>query len=130
MEKDFDKQSTGSSSADSCQVRDALLIIGGKWKSMILHALSCHDAIRFNQLRLLIPGISQKMLTQQLRELERDGLISREAFAEIPPRVEYSITELGSSIGDIYKQIHLWQKMNYAEIERKRIEYDRKTRGA
>mgnify|MGYP002713213950 CR=1 FL=1 len=115
--------------SDSCQVRDTLLIIGGKWKSMILHALGQHDVIRFNQLKNMIPDISQKMLTQQLRELERDGFLKREAYPEIPPRVEYSITELGLSVGTIYQEIHRWQKRNYKKIEKSRVEYDKSVQG-
>jgi len=108
----------------SCGVRDAILIIGGKWKSMIMHALGQHDCIRFNRLKAMIPQISQKMLTQQLRELERDGLISRKIYPEVPPRVEYAITELGLSIGPIYKAIHQWQQERIEEIEKCREEYD------
>lgn len=125
MKKDQHKISEPTCNIDSCQVRDALLIIGGKWKSMILYALGRHEVIRFNRLKVMIPNISQKMLTQQLRDLERDGIIKREAYPEIPPRVEYSITELGLSIGAIYKEIHLWQQENYKEIEICRNKYDK-----
>ncbi len=125
MKKDQNKTSKHVCSNDSCQVRDALLIIGGKWKNMILYTLGKHEVIRFNRLKVMIPDISQKMLTQQLRDLERDGLIKREAYPEIPPRVEYSITELGLSIGIIYKGIHLWQQENYKKIEYCRKEYDK-----
>ena len=109
---------------DGCQVRDALLIIGGKWKSMILFALGTQGILRFNQLKQMVPDISQKMLTQQLRDLERDGLITRKAYPEIPPRVEYAITDLGKSIGKIYEAIHQWTAENFATIEQSRIRYD------
>lgn len=113
------------STPDSCQVRDALLIIGGKWKSMILHALVINkEPIRFGALKSIIPEISQKMLTQQLREMERDGLAKRVAYPEIPPRVEYSITELGMSVGAIYEKIYRWQQDNYSKIEECRKQYD------
>ncbi len=124
MEKNsFDKTEQGCDET-SCGVRDGLLIIGGKWKSMIMHALGQHEIIRFNRLKSMIPQISQKMLTQQLREMERDGLINREIYPEVPPRVEYSITELGLSIGHIYKAIHQWQQEHIKEIEKCRKEYD------
>ena len=110
--------------SDGCEVRDALLIIGGKWKSMILFTLGTQGILRFNQLKQMVPEISQKMLTQQLRDLERDGLITRKAYPEIPPRVEYAITDLGESIGKIYEAIHQWTAENFATIEQSRIRYD------
>ncbi len=124
MKKNHSNTLNHSCDTNSCGVRDAILIIGGKWKSMIMYALGQHKLIRFNQLKAMIPQISQKMLTQQLRELERDGLVSRKVFPEVPPRVEYSITELGLSIGYIYKEIHLWQQQHIKEIERCRKTYD------
>lgn len=130
MEKKQNSTSKHSCDIDSCGVRDAMLIIGGKWKNMIMHALGQHDFIRFNRLKAMIPLISQKMLTQQLRELERDGLISRKFYPEVPPRVEYSITELGLSIGSIYKAIHQWQQEHINEIESFRKEYDASLQGS
>ena len=124
MKKNHPNTLNHSCNTDSCGVRDAILIIGGKWKSMIMYALGQHKLIRFNRLKAMIPQISQKMLTQQLRELERDGLVRRKVFAEVPPRVEYSITKLGLSIGYIYKEIHLWQQQNIKEIEECRKRYD------
>lgn len=114
----------GSCDSDSCAVREALQTIGGKWKNTIMHYLGNHDLLRFNQLKNLMPDISQKMLTQQLRELERDGLIHREAFPEVPPRVEYSITTLGTTTGDIYKIINQWQKKHKKTILKCQNDYD------
>jgi DNA-binding HxlR family transcriptional regulator len=111
-------------SGDSCEIRDAFLIIGGKWKSMILYALASEGVVRFNQLKKLVAGISQKMLTQQLRELERDGLITRVIYPEIPPRVEYSMTKLGMSLGPIYQMVHKWEQENYSTIAKCRKNYD------
>ena len=124
MKKNQFDSSEQSCNTDNCQVREALLIIGGKWKNMILYALGKLGVIRFNQLKRMIPEISQKMLTQQLRELERDGIIKRKAYPEIPPRVEYSITDLGLSMGYIYEAIHQWQQENHETIEKCRSEYD------
>lgn len=109
---------------DVCAVRDTLLIIGGKWKSIIMHTVHKQKTIRFNQLKKSLPGISQKMLTQQLRELERDGLIKRVNFEEMPPRVEYSLTDLGRSAGSLYKAINIWQKEHLKIIENYRNNYD------
>ncbi|WP_025819389.1 winged helix-turn-helix transcriptional regulator [Shewanella marina] len=108
----------------SCMVHDGLQIIGGKWKSMIMYALMQHKFIRFNQLKSMIPNVSQKMLTQKLKELERDGLIERKVYPEVPPHVEYSLTELGLSIGHIYRSIHLWQQTHIKSIEECRKHYD------
>jgi DNA-binding HxlR family transcriptional regulator len=73
----------------------SLAVIGGKWKPLILWHLRDGEAMRFSALRRAMPAITQKMLTQQLRELESDGLITRTVFAEVPPRVEYGLTGLG-----------------------------------
>lgn len=92
-----------------CTVAVTLGAIGGKWKAVILWHLS-HKTLRFSQLRRRLPGITQKMLTQQLRELERDGLLHREVFAEVPPRVEYSLTELGWTLRPLLQQMCDWGK--------------------
>jgi DNA-binding HxlR family transcriptional regulator len=109
---------------NSCEFRDTFLMIGGKWKSMILYVLAFQGVVRFNQLKKAVSGISQKMLTQQLRELERDGLVRREVFPENPPHVEYSMTELGMSLGPIYQAVHQWEQENQAAIHRSRVSYD------
>ncbi len=81
----------------NCGIGPAFEVIGGKWKAVILWELNSHIR-RFGELKRLIPGVSEKMLIQQLRELEQDGLITRKMFNEIPPRVEYSTTPLGDSL--------------------------------
>lgn len=96
-----------------CGVTVTLELIGGKWKGVILWHLS-HKTLRFSQLRRRLPGITQKMLTQQLRELEGDGLVHREVFAEVPPRVEYSMTPLGASLKPLLLQMCDWGR-NYQE---------------
>jgi DNA-binding HxlR family transcriptional regulator len=79
--------------SDSCPVTKCMDVIGGKWKIPLLYAIS-HGTNRFGMLERYFADISKQMLTKELRELEKDGIISREIFAEIPPRVEYSITPL------------------------------------
>jgi DNA-binding HxlR family transcriptional regulator len=111
---------------DSCGVRDALQIIGGKWKNRILYVIVLNEPIRFNELRRSLPEISQKMLTQQLRELERDGIVLRKSYPKVPMRVEYSMTSIGESIGELYKAINLWQQNNIKYIKNSRLAYDRK----
>jgi DNA-binding HxlR family transcriptional regulator len=92
-----------------CTVSVTLEIIGGKWKSLILWHLS-FKTLRFSQLQRRMAKVTQKMLTQQLRELEADGLVHRQVYAEVPPRVEYSLTELGLSVVPILQQMYLWGK--------------------
>ena len=82
---------------NSCPVAATMGVIGGKWKPIILYLIS-HDVNRFGEMFRMIEGISKKMLTAQLRELEADGIINRKVFAEVPPRVEYSISDKGRSL--------------------------------
>ena len=123
-EKTVKTSAVSSCTANSCEIRDAFMMIGGKWKSMILYVLSSQGVVRFNQLKKTVAGISQKMLTQLLRELERDGLIKRQAFPEVTPRVEYSMTELGLSLGPIYQAVHHWEQENLMAIYKCRRQYD------
>ena len=85
----------------------AINVIGGKWKTIILYMLY-DQTLRFGELKKSIPNITQKMLTQQLRELEVDGLVTRVAYNEIPPRVEYSLTEYAKELGPILGQLCEW----------------------
>jgi DNA-binding HxlR family transcriptional regulator len=80
-----------------CGIGPAFEVIGGKWKALILWELHLQPR-RFGELRRMLPGISEKMLIQQLRELETDGIVAREVFREVPPRVEYSETKLGATL--------------------------------
>ncbi len=90
-------------------VESALHALGGKWKPLILWHL-LEDTRRFGELRRLIPDITQKMLTQQLRELESDQLVHREVYAEVPPRVEYSLTQLGRTLESVLNVLCDWGK--------------------
>ena len=94
---------------DQCPVTYCMSKIGGKWKPIVLFLIS-KGANRFGILMKGIDGISKQMLTRQLRELEQDGFLDRKIFAEIPPRVEYSITELGQSLFPIIGSMRDWGK--------------------
>lgn len=93
--------------SDRCPVEATLELIGGKYKALILWRLS-DGQMRFSQLRKTINGITAKMLTQQLREMETQGLIHREVFPVIPPRVEYSLTDLGQSLMPVLITMRDW----------------------
>jgi len=92
-----------------CPVELTPEIIGGKWKALILWHLS-YKTLRFSQLQRRMPRVTQKMLTQQLRELERDGVVKRKVYPQVPPKVEYSLTELGSTVVPLLQQMCAWGK--------------------
>jgi DNA-binding HxlR family transcriptional regulator len=91
----------------TCPVERTLDILGGRWKVLILRELFV-EVKRFNQLHRALHGITQKMLTQQLREMEADGLIHREVYPQVPPKVEYSLTPLGDSLKPVLDAMHDW----------------------
>ncbi len=93
---------------DLCPAPILFAMIGGKWKLSILKELIFHGTKRFGALRRDIDGISQTMLTSQLRALESDGLVNRKVFAEVPPRVEYSATKKGLALKPMFKEMHAW----------------------
>lgn len=96
----------------TCEMEVTLKMIGGKCKPLIIDYLIQYETLRFGALKNKITQISQRTLTNQLRELEADGLITRTVFAEIPPRVEYSITEKGRSLSPILEMMCVWGEKN------------------
>lgn len=94
-----------------CSVEAAIGLIDGKWKSVILfHLLG--GTLRFNEIRRQIPGVTQRMLTNQLRELEQDGLVDRKVYAQVPPKVEYSLSPLGRSMEPVLLALKTWGDAN------------------
>ena len=109
------RESIGSDPVERVEL--VMGVIAGKWKPAIIYALVIKGTLRFNELRRLIPRVSQRMLTQQLRDLERHGLVHREFYPEIPPRVEYSVTKLGRSLHPIFRSVCNWAEKNFRDVE-------------
>ena len=111
----------------ACPSQEILALIGSKW-SMLLMCVLREGPTRSGELARRAGGISQKMLTQTLRELERHGLVHRHDYQEVPPRVEYSLTRLGTSLSDLIRQIEGWVTANYTRMTamaRRHAEMDR-----
>ncbi|MCY7296083.1 winged helix-turn-helix transcriptional regulator [Alteromonas sp. a30] len=112
----------------SCPVEVTIGVIGGKWKSVILYHLISQPVIRFGEFKRILPGVTVQMLTKQLRELESDGVIHREVYQQVPPKVEYSLTKFGKTLVPIVESMTNWG-MNYAKSSGKRIELVGKGKG-
>ena len=95
---------------NSCPVTATMQVLGGKWKAILINAIYLTSPARFGELKRSVKGITQSMLTSQLRELEDDGIISRKIYAEIPPRVEYTLTEFGLTLSPILQSMAEWGK--------------------
>ncbi len=110
---------------ENCPTRIVLDLIADKWTALIVGALQ-NQTKRFGELRREIGGISQKMLTQTLRALERDGLVTRMVYASVPPKVEYSLTELGRTLVHTLEAIREWSEKNIEDVLKARDSYDAK----
>jgi len=108
----------------ACPISPVVDIVFSRWTTPILWQLEAHGRQRFNDLRDLVDGITAKVLTQRLRQLERDGLVSRTTYAEIPPRVEYEITELGRSLAPVFSALVNWSGDHLASVASARHDYD------
>ncbi|MWA10421.1 winged helix-turn-helix transcriptional regulator [Streptomyces sp. BA2] len=100
----------------TCGLDAAIDIMGGKWKGLILFALD-EGPLRFGELRRAVPGISERMLILQLREMENSGLVHREVFHQVPPKVEYSLTEFGQSLSTAMMPLGEWGEEHMERIE-------------
>ena len=105
-------------------VREIIERVADKWTMLILEVLEEHGVVRFTRLGELVGGISQKMLTKTVRQMERDGLVTRTVHPVIPPRVEYQLTELGRSLGEAFCGVWIWVEEHSDEIERSRRDFD------
>ncbi len=109
--------------AGNCPIRDVMSQIAGKWSILLLHALS-ERSYRFGELRRLVPDISQRMLTQTLRDLQRDGYIDRTVHPTKPPSVEYSMTPLGQSLFAPLSRVLQWAEANHTLVKAAREKFD------
>lgn len=98
----------------TCTFEITIDLIGGKWKPLIIWHLGTKGTLRFNELKKLLPNATQKMLTQQLRELEADKLINRKVYPQVPPKVEYSLTDIGKSLMPILSMMCDWGREYYS----------------
>jgi DNA-binding HxlR family transcriptional regulator len=107
----------------NCPVREVIQGVSGKWRSLLMMALA-EQPYRFGELRRLVPDISQRMLTQTLHDLQRDGYVHREVFPTKPPGVEYSLTDLGRSMFGAFHQLILWAELNHDAVRKARAAFD------
>ncbi|MFG2329569.1 winged helix-turn-helix transcriptional regulator [Streptomyces sp. NPDC048604] len=106
----------------ACGVDAAVDALSGKWKSSILWELHAHGTRRFAALRRSVPGISEKMLTQHLREMEEDGLVHREVYAVVPPKVEYSLTDHGNRLNTALQSLAEWGDIHMRRIGAEKLQ--------
>jgi DNA-binding HxlR family transcriptional regulator len=109
---------------ESCRAREVMSLIGDKWSMAVVYLLGAHGTQRFSDLRRHLGAISQRMLTVTLRNLERDGLVKRQIYPEVPPRVEYTLTPLGGTLRDIVWPLIQWADRNLEAIDAARERYD------
>jgi DNA-binding HxlR family transcriptional regulator len=108
-------------------VTDVIGRVADKWTMLILETLTEQGALRFTQIGKAVPGISQKMLTQTLRQMERDGLVTRTIHPVIPPRVEYRLTDLGDTLAEAFCGVWIWAATHLERIEAARAAFDART---
>lgn len=111
-----------------CPILSTIAMISDKWKVIIIYKLK-GGTLRFNELMRALQGVTQKVLTSQLRQLEEDGLVSRKIYAEVPPRVEYSLTPLGQSLTPVLEQLEMWAKEHSDELLNARVNAIQKVSG-
>jgi len=112
----------------NCHAREMLARVGDKWSVYVIHVLNDAGTLRFNKLRSRVAGISQRMLTVTLRGLERDGLVTRTVYPEVPPRVEYRLTQLGSTLRQLMRGLVEWSSAHLGEVDAARAAYDARNR--
>jgi DNA-binding HxlR family transcriptional regulator len=126
MEKEVVLEDCHGPESGYCPIQELLSRLGDKWSMLVLVALARaeHNRCRFSELMRIVTGISQRMLTTTLRHLERDGIVTRHVFAEVPPRVEYVLTERGQGLLVPVVALVTWIRSEWPEIEKSRQKYD------
>lgn len=117
------EEDPGDAFDPQCPTRVVLDRIGGKWTVLVVLALG-DGPMRFSALRARVGGVAPKVLTQTLRALERDGLLTRTVFAQVPPRVEYALTDLGTTLGEPLDGVRVWAERHVGSIRERRVAYD------
>jgi DNA-binding HxlR family transcriptional regulator len=112
-----------------CPIEPVVDLVFGRWTSHVLWTLVQSGRLRFTELQGHIPGITPKVLTERLRQLERDGLIARTYHREIPPRVEYEITALGQTLVPVFQTLTQWSEEHLDDVRAAQRDYDRERRG-
>lgn len=112
----------------NCHAREMLVRVGDKWSVYVIHVLDDAGTLRFNELRSRVDGISQRMLTVTLRGMERDGLVTRTVYPEMPPRVEYTLTKLGATLRQLVRGLVEWSGAHLTEVDASRAAYDARNR--
>jgi DNA-binding HxlR family transcriptional regulator len=110
--------------ADPCPITPVVDLVFGRWTSHVLWILGRHGRLRFSELHRAMPSITPKVLTERLRRLERDGFVVRSYHAEVPPRVEYEVTELGRSLSPVFAAMVEWSDAHLDEVHAARRRYD------
>ena len=108
----------------NCHAREMLVRIGDKWSVYVIHVLGDAGTLRFNEIRSAVAGVSQRMLTVTLRGMERDGLVRRTVYPEVPPRVEYALTPLGKTLRQLVRGLVAWSEAHLMEVDTARAEYE------
>ncbi len=126
----FYQSSTGATLSPEVDrlVEEVIARVADKWTMLLLEVLAQHGTLRFSRLGALVGNISQKMLTQTLRQMESDGFVTRTVFPVVPPRVEYALTPLGHSLGAAFCGVWTWAEANYEELARQRAAYRERMR--
>ena len=112
----------------NCHAREMLARVGDKWSVYVIHVLGDAGTLRFNALRNRVNGISQRMLTVTLRGMERDGLVTRTIYPEVPPRVEYALTDLDATLRRLVRGLVEWSEAHLTEVDAARAAYDARNR--
>jgi DNA-binding HxlR family transcriptional regulator len=107
-------------------VEDLIGRVADRWTMIILEVLLEHGTLRFTQLGRMVTGVSQKMLTQTVRQMERDGLLTRKVYPVVPPRVEYALTDLGLTLSAAFCGVWVWAAENFSKVEAARSKFDKR----